>query len=178
MAIVVRGGRWMATVSVATTTAPATTSEKVENASSTRASPTGQRRRSHSPAQPSPPAITSAVNSQVAGMVDESRRPPITSSPKIVAARNSHVSTTQSRGRRRGRLGVRAAVAMVVAGAFILGAYRPGRLVPPPARGIDTEVAAAGTSVGRGGRSPRPIRRHGPGARVGACANRSSSSGS
>ena len=135
----------MATVSVATTVAPDTTSEKVENATSTRASPTGQRRRSHSPAQPSAPATTSAVNSQDGGSVDDSRRPPITSNPKITANRNSNVSTTQSRGRRRG------AAADAVPEAFILAAYRPEEPDPRPAARIDTEVTAAATSVGRGG---------------------------
>ena len=44
---VVLGGRCTATVNSATSIAPATNSENAESATSTRASPTGRRRRSH-----------------------------------------------------------------------------------------------------------------------------------
>ena len=148
--------------------APDTTSEKVENATSTRASPTGQRRRSHSPAQPSAPATTSAVNSQPGGSVDDSRRPPITSSPKITATRNSRVSTTQSRGRRRGLRA--AAVAVAVAEGFIPGSV-PARGAGSAAGGQERYRSHGGRYFRRTRRSRRPIRRHRPVASVRASAH-------
>src|SRR4029453_8577956 len=51
-AAVVRGGRWIATVSRLSSIAPETVSEKVNSTISTRASPTGQRRRTHTPGPP------------------------------------------------------------------------------------------------------------------------------
>ena len=156
----VRGGRCTATVNSATTMAPPATSEKVERAISTRASPTGQRRRSHSPAQLSAPAITSAVSSQVGTGADVSSCPPMTSSPKTTATRNSNVSTTQSRRLRR--------VGDAVAGAFILRAYRPGRPLRPPPRGpipksgrpiLPSAATPAAPDPGQPGRTRRPIRR-------------------
>jgi hypothetical protein len=81
-AAVVLGSRWIATVSRASTIAPATTSEKIEKVISTSATPTGQRRRSHSPRQPSAPATRSAVNSQsISGCGVASSRPPMIRSP-------------------------------------------------------------------------------------------------
>jgi hypothetical protein len=83
------------------------------------------------------------VNSQPgSGGVDDSSHPPMTSSPKTTATRNSKLSTTQSRGRRR--------AAGTVADAFIPGAYRPGRRRSLTVAVIDTEVAATDTLVGPG----------------------------
>jgi hypothetical protein len=65
------------------------------------ASSTGQRRRSHTEAQPSPPATWSASSSQagtVPSLIRSSDRP----KPKPAASRNAAVSTSQSRPLRGG----------------------------------------------------------------------------
>jgi hypothetical protein len=104
-AIVVRTGRWIATVNSPTSIAPPASSEYVETAISTSVRPTGQRRRSQTAITATAPVTWSAVNnhSGSAGGPGSCSRESVTSRPNTAATRNSPMSTSQSRRLRRTR---------------------------------------------------------------------------